>query len=304
MRMILIFPYLYLKVFNELMTSPDVTFSCRGMQMWKEHEGHTALIEVKHSSVSVFSHTQHRVTPIRFVLAELCYILSGRSDVASIASYNKAMAHYADDDGVTMSGSYGLRLRQQLLPLVEKLKKDIFTRQACASIYNEDDGSSLTRTHIPCNVFLQFVCRPPNINLHVISRSSDFATGFSIDSLHWQALLIMVANELNTVLAKPVIPKLIFYTLGSLHVYATDKETIAQWTTEPHGQPYTYVEPYGYDLRLRLGLVEAIQRAKDMFKENLSIEELGEILLLDETSMANVRILHEKFLTHRNKLVR
>jgi len=224
--------------------------------------------------------------------------------VASIASYNKAISHYADDDGVTMSGSYGLRLRNQLLPLVEKLKKDIFTRQACASIYNEDDGSSLTRTHIPCNVFLQFMCRPPILNMHMVSRSSDFATGFSIDSIHWQALLIMVANELNFGRIDHIVPTFIFYTVGSLHVYAADKETIAQWTIEPHGQPYSFIEPHGYDLRIRIGLTEAIQRAKDMFKENLSIEELGHILLLDDMSMANVKILHEKFLNHRNKLVR
>lgn len=302
--MSLTFAQVYLKTFNRLMESPTVTFSCRGMQMWKELIAHTSTISIEKSSIEVFSHRQHRVTPIRFALAELCYILAGRDDVESIASYNRSMAHYSDD-GKRMVGSYGLRLRTQLLPLIKRLTNDIHTRQACAAIYSEDDGMTTTRTHIPCNVFLQFVCRPPNLFLHVISRSSDFATGFSIDTLHWQALLIMMANELTAKLGQPIYPAYMFYTISSLHTYAADIPTIEQWTIDAQTlAPIIIIEPYAYQLRIRLGLSDGVQRAKDMFKEGLSIEQLGDILMLDEDSMYNVKLLHDKFLTHRNKLVR
>jgi len=302
--MSLTFAQAYLKTFNRLMESPTVTFSCRGMQMWKEIVGYSTDVAMIGSSVSVFSHRQHRVTPIRFALAELCYILAGRDDVESIASYNKAMAHYADD-GKQMVGSYGLRLRNQLLPMIERLKCDIHTRQACAAIFNEDDGATTTRTHIPCNVFLQCLCRPPNVYLHVISRSSDFATGFSIDTLHWQALLIMIANELTAFTGQTIYPAYVFYTISSLHMYAADIPVIEQWTIQQEDvRPYTSHEPYGYTIKLHIGLSDGIQRAKDMFKEGLSIAQLGEILMLNEESMYNVKLLHDKFLTHRNKLVR
>lgn len=300
----LTFAHAYLKTLNELMIKPDIAFSCRGLAMWKELTAHTATIEIKDREIEVFSHRWHRVTPIRFTLAELCYILAGRDDVESIASYNKAMVHYSDD-GQRMVGSYGLRLRHQLLPLIDRLTKDIHTRQACAAIYNEDDGVTTTRTHLPCNVFLQFLCRPPHLNLHVVSRSSDFATGFSIDTIHWQALLIMMANELAAKLGQQIYPSYIFYTIGSLHIYKADTDVIQQWTTEmgDGSRPY-HAERYAFHIRMNLGLSEAVDRAKNMFKADLSIEELGEILMLNVDSMYNVKIMHEKFLSHRNKLVR
>lgn len=302
--MSLTFPLVYLKTFETLMTSPDVAFSCRGMKIWKELMAQTSYIHIYASRAAIFSHTTHRVTPIRFVLAELCWILAGRFDVKSIVSYNKAIAHYSDD-GKTIGGSYGLRLAEQLPVLVQRLQADMHTRQACASIFDRTDCLNTNKTHMPCNVFLQFICRPPHLYLHVISRSSDFATGFSIDSIHWQVLLIMMANELSNICGETIVPMDIVYTISSLHIYTVDTPVIEQWTVYEEVVPrFSIIEPYGYDLNMRLGLSEAIQRAKDMFKEDLSVEELGNILMLDEMSMCNVKEMHEKFLTHRNKLVR
>lgn len=295
------FPLTYMKTFDALMQSEDVTFSCRGMKMWKEFVAYQSVIVVRNERIGVFSHRSHRVTPIRFVLAELCWILAGRFDLKSIASYNKAMLHYSDDDE-NIHGSYGLRLDGQLSTIVDRLHADIFTRQACAAIFDRTDCLYTDKTHMPCNVFLQFLYRPSGLCLHVTSRSSDFATGFSIDTIHWQALLIMVANELTSRLGEVIVPSKIYYNLGSLHVYAADRDVMTQWVVYDRAAPA--IETYGYDLTLRLGLTDAIQRAKDYFKEDLSVEELGDILMLDDMSMINVNTMHKIFLAHRNKLVR
>lgn len=268
--------------------------NARGMKMAYEMLGETVQWRVDFRSVSVFSAKGHRVVPMRFILAELCHILAGRNDVESIASYNAVVKKYDDGLGY-MAGAYGYRLRNQLLEMVARLKKDPYTRQACASIWEEADGAPTARVNIPCNVFLQFIYRNKQLVLRVISRSSDFVTGFSIDSLQWQALLILVANELTTL----EIEKLaIQYNIGSLHVYATEEELLAQWAQQPYdASQETFIA-------LTLPLSVAIHRAKTMFKAQLSIVELGNILNLDTISMHNAVKLEELFRQHRNKVQR
>ena len=133
------FAELYKTLFLELMRSArTVGFACRGLSMAKELTHTTFTIEMPgYKKMSVFSNKDHRVVPIRFVLAELCHILAGRDDLESLLSYHAGMAKYSHD-GVTLAGAYGKRLAAQLPRLIGRLEADPYTRQACAAIFNED----------------------------------------------------------------------------------------------------------------------------------------------------------------------
>ena len=272
-----------------------VDFACRGLKMARELAGVNAKMEIDPKGVSICSHRTSRVVPIRFVLAELCYILAGRGDVASIASYNKSMAHYSDD-GTTIGGSYGLRLKYQLPMLIQRLKDDVYTRQACATIYDEMDCLDVTKTHQPCNVFMQFLCRPPFLDLHVTSRSSDFVTGFSIDTLHWQALLIMMANELSFP-HQAVLPTELHYDIGSLHIYEADIAMVEAWKP-------VLDRSYEHFLPLSITLSAAIENCKKFFKEGLSLRQLAAILDIHHDAVLKLEELDELFRQYKNVLVR
>jgi len=290
------FAKLYYELTGEMQAMPSVNFKCRGLQMAKEMVGNAFVIDVSHG-IEVFSHPTHRVIPIRFVLAELCYILAGRGDVASIASYNKSMGHYADD-GVTMTGSYGLRLAGQLEVLVDRLCKDIYTRQACAAIFSREDCLETKRTHLPCNTFIQFLCRPPYLDLYVTSRSSDFVTGFSIDTLHWQALLILMANELRG-LGFNVHPHRLYYNVASLHIYEADVSMVNMWDVLVRPQvPAQYIIP------LDISLMEAIVRCKNWFAKEMTTMQLADILKVSDKGKHDVQVLDEMFAQYKNKLTR
>lgn len=269
-----------------------VDINCRGMRMAYEISPADIGFNVG-KGVSVFSCAGHRVVPIRFILAEYLYILAGRGDIGSIASYNRSMTHFSDD-GVNNEGSYGLRLRDQLPKLIEKIHKDISTRQACASIYWSKDTID-GKTHIPCNVFLQVLIRDAEVNLHVISRSSDFVTGFSIDAIHWQMLLWAITNQLKFDGLQVEVGYL-YYTLSSLHVYETEREMVDNW-------PIAVFREYNHFLRPCFGLFETIDNAKKHFTEGLTTSDMASLVgLLHQTS--KITELDGLFREHKNKVKR
>lgn len=292
------FAQLYQCVASQMIHDPNIRidFSCRKLAMAREMPLKTT-ITMDPKGVSVFSLPGHRVVPIRFMLAELCWILAGKGDLESIASYNKAMVHFSDD-GETVTGSYGLRLKWQLPVVIERLMEDIYTRQACAAIFIEDDCLKQRRPNMPCNVFLQYLCRPPLLDLHVTSRSSDFVTGFSIDTFHWQALLIMMANELIDV-HETILPNVLHYTIASLHVYAQDMAMMDGWIT-----PNVSVPTFEHFIPMRGKLHSVMHNAKRYFTKDLSIAALMDILHIDESNLSKLCKLDEMFKTYRNHVVR
>lgn len=281
----------YMSLTRDLIKSPT-NIQCRGLKVTQELSPVHVSMDTSHG-VSVFSHYTHRVVPIRFVLAEFLYIMAGRGDIASIASYNKSMMHFSDD-GVTNGGSYGLRLRDQLPRLIERIVKDPSTRQACAAIYWSQDTID-GKVHIPCNVFLQVLIRDGKVNLYVTSRSSDFVTGFSIDAIHWQMLLWSISSELQ-LQGLNVDPGNFYYSLNSLHIYETEKDMVFGWYISP------YIE-YGHFLRPYFGLFELIDNAKKNFSEGLTVTELAALAGLVHQS-SKITELDGLFREHKNLVKR
>lgn len=286
------FADMYKLMFQDLMMGVrSVGFACRGLKMAKETTHVHLPIEMPgYKKISVFSYRGHRVVPIRFVLAELCHILAGRNDLESLLSYNSGMGRYSHD-GETLAGAYGKRLELQLPRLIARLKDDPYTRQACAAIFIGDDCVTTTRTSVPCNVYLQFLQRDNKLNLHVMSRSSDFVTGFSIDTIHWQALLVMMGNEFPEWQVGAL-----YYTIGSLHIYEDDVPIIEQWKLSD----YTY-ERF---LRFTKPLSAVIKQCQLGFTGGLQVRDLAALLGMPDDSTEVALELEQVFLYHRNKLKR
>jgi hypothetical protein len=132
----------------------------------------------------------------------------------------------------------------------------------------------------------------------MISRSSDFVTGFSIDTIHWQAMLIMMANELK-MHGIDVIPNILHYNIASLHVYEVDVPLIDQWDYwKMHTTPFEHFMP------MSITLSEAIASAKKHFAANLSLTQLMDILNLGTSQLPEMIKLDNMFRLHKNKVVR
>ena len=264
----------------------------RGSKMGREIVGTHIDIPMSLAGVCFFSHQTHRVIPIRFLLAEMCAMLAGTNDIATMETYNKGIRKYSND-GETLGASYGQKLDGQLQAVIERLRRDPYSRQACCTILRKEEAIDVSLTHIPCNVFLQFLIRDNEMTMIVTSRSSDFVTGFSIDTVHWQFLLKYIANELK------VKPKNIMYNIGSLHVYQKDLAVLRSWdVTKKYGESYSHF------INTAASFTDVSVNCKVKFTGNMSVQELGELLALDDHSIAVCRYNDEMFRLYRNRLER
>ena len=187
--------------------------------------------------VSVYSSPISRATPIRFCLAEFLWIISGSDELAMINRFNGRMSMFSDDKA-KLYGAYGLRLGDQIHHAIEKIRSDKYSRQAYCDIHRADDIAAKSKD-IPCNTALQFIVRNDRLYMTVISRSSDFVTGMSIDAVHWQILYHCVLNSIRKY--HPLITwGTITYQLTSLHVYRNDLDAISTWVTDERLHNYDH----------------------------------------------------------------
>ncbi len=168
----------------------------------------------------------------RFMVAEFLWIMSGRDDVETLAAYNSEMRKFSDD-GKTLSGAYGPRLRgremygirqDQLVWCVNKLKEDPDSRQAVATIWQPCPPPD---PDIPCTLSLQFLLRDNKLHCVATMRSSDAWLGLPYDFFTFSMIANCLAGELGAQ------PGSLTMQLGSSHLYerhwAKATELIARW---------------------------------------------------------------------------
>ena len=157
----------------------------------------------------------------RFMVAEFIWMMSGKCNLDQIEFYNKKMRDFSDD-GISLHGAYGPRLRHwslqhgdvdQLETCLQRLKDDIYTRQAVVVIIDPAIDFTVKTKDIPCNNYLQFLYRDNRLHLMCYVRSNDLLLGFPYDIWHWTMLQEMYASILNVELGN------YHHMVGSLHIY-------------------------------------------------------------------------------------
>lgn len=144
-----------------------------------------------------------------FAFAEVGWIAAGRNDLEYLLPFNKAMAKFSDD-GETLSGAYGPRIKDQLEYVIYKLKKDPDTRQAVMSIWKPSPGES---KDIPCTIMMHFLIRGGKLHLTTYMRSNDIWLGFPYDIFTFTSILRQTAFTLN------VSAGTYTHIVGSMHIY-------------------------------------------------------------------------------------
>lgn len=107
-------------------------------------------------------------------LSEALWILAGRDDLAAILPYNQQAKEYSDD-GETLYGAYGVRLKDQIAPAIERLKNEETDRRVVLAIWKAQDLSVASKDP-PCNDMVMFKLRGGKLHMTVVNRSND---------LHW-----------------------------------------------------------------------------------------------------------------------
>lgn len=158
-------------------------------------------------------------------MSEGLWILSGRSDVKSLLPYNRNIIEFSDD-GNHLYGAYGLRMYEQIDPLIERLKKDPSDRRAVLQIWTQGtyDFNDLTTDSKdpPCNNLVYFKLRQGELHMTVINRSNDIHWGlYAVNLPTFQMLQQYIAARLGVGVGSQT------HFSNSLHYYTDDKRATA-----------------------------------------------------------------------------
>lgn len=287
------FADIYNALISELPLHPT-NISCRGMNICYELVN-VELRSLYNQKVYIFSNYNSRCVPVRFILAEFLWILSASNLLYDIARFNSRMEQYSDDR-LVLNGAYGHRLQQQLEGAIERLLEDKHTRQAYCDIHHPKDAFTKSKD-IPCNTALQFIIRDDKLNLRVISRSSDFVTGMSIDMVHWQILLQLILTTLRKKYTTLLVGEIVYH-IGSLHVYDVDKHLMANWHTD------LCHEQYAHDFHIRDGFFELRERTLRTFKDVELLSDIAKLYNFSVWETDRLLDINKDFVRQKNRPVR
>lgn len=170
-----------------------------------------------------------RNLPMRYMIGELLWYLSGNPSLKAIQLYTNAWDRMSDD-GETVNSNYGHRIQHALcevsgdtfdqLKMVEQLlKKDPNSRQAVIHIKQARNLMSYPTNDVNCTVCLQFFIRNEKLYMTTYMRSNDLWMGFPNDIFQFTAMQIYLAMKLGYQLGSYT------HIAGSLHLYDRDYQT-------------------------------------------------------------------------------
>jgi thymidylate synthase len=218
-----------------------------------------ATIQFKKPWECLVAHAGRHLNPF-FLMAEVLWMMSGRSDAYFITHYNKNLLQSLDGaeapngnvDALQFHGAYGERLRRygtsrrfaahgrecvdQVQKIVDKLRADPDTRQAVLAIWNPVYDWFDSRDY-PCNNLVYFKIRDGALHMTVTNRSNDLNWGlFSTNVVQFGMLMGLVHACLDDGVLRAG-----SYThqTDSLHVY--DSHSYAHLAYRPEFPLYDHV---------------------------------------------------------------
>lgn len=179
-----------------------------------------------------------RKLPMRYMIGELLWYLSGEPSLGAIQLYTHAWDRMSDD-GILVNSNYGHRIQcafdettgecfDQLKMVEEMLERDPASRQAVIHIKQPRDLVTNPSKDVNCTVCLQFFIRDGKLYMTTYMRSNDLWMGFPNDVFQFTAMQIYLAMKLGVQLGS--------YThhAASLHLYQRDYERALKNIEDEH----------------------------------------------------------------------
>jgi len=133
--------------------------------------------------------------------AEWQWYLSGDKSIFKLGDiYGKIppiWSRMADLQG-NVNSNYGYQWQRndQIGYIIDKLKRDMFTRHACISIYDGKEHDKFA-TDTPCTYAIQFTIVHGRLDMCVTMRSNDLWYGFCNDQYQFSKLQEMISKRLK-----------------------------------------------------------------------------------------------------------
>lgn len=155
-----------------------------------------------------------------FMPGEAYWIISGDDRVKTIERYSKSIAKFSDD-GQKFFGSYGIKIREQINYVVDKLAHDLDSRQAVINIWRESPEKT---NDVPCTISAQWIVRNNTLCCIDTMRSSDIWLGWPYDIFNFSMVSAFIALKLREEYGIKLDLGWIALNAGSQHLYKNNFE--------------------------------------------------------------------------------
>ncbi|NCD07093.1 MAG: thymidylate synthase [Spirochaetia bacterium] len=158
-----------------------------------------------------------------FAFTEASWILEGLNSVEPLQHYIKTYDQFSDD-GSTLNGAYGYRLKSyfhinQIKEAIDLLKKDAHSRRVVLTMYSPDDLQKDSKD-IPCNTTIYLKIKNNKLDMTILNRSNDLYLGVPYNVFVFFILQCYIASQLKCELGIQT-----HYT-DSLHLYERDFDKV------------------------------------------------------------------------------
>jgi hypothetical protein len=156
----------------------------------------------------------------------LAFALSARNDLDSLRYYRPGAAEFSDD-GWTLSGAFGCRLRglggnaDQISAILARLSADPSSRRTYAAIIGPGDNLELSREY-PCAAGIQFFLRDDKLTMLTIMRAQQAFTVLPYDGFLFMTMQLLFAARMGI----PVGPYVHFS--GTFHIYEAEEAAVLE----------------------------------------------------------------------------
>lgn len=180
-----------------------------------------------------------RKLPMRYMVGELLWYLSGVDKLDAIRLYTSAWDRMSDD-GEHVNSNYGDRIQHaidevtgerfdQLRMVEEMLTEHPESRQAVIHIKQPRNLQENPSKDVNCTVCLQFFIREGKLYMTTYMRSNDLWMGFPNDVFQFTAIQVYLAMRLGVKLGNYT------HIAGSLHLYERDYQSALKNMEETNG---------------------------------------------------------------------
>lgn len=135
-----------------------------------------------------------------FAIVEAAWIVSGRNDVKPLKQFIGSYDRFSDD-GQTLHGAYGYRLRHhfkrdQIEAAIDELTSSPASRRVVMTLYAPDD-LGLNSKDIPCNTQVTLRLVRGRLEMTVSNRSNDLWLGVPYNWFVFRVLQHLIADRLG-----------------------------------------------------------------------------------------------------------
>ncbi len=135
-----------------------------------------------------------------FAFAEFSWILEGSNKLKPLEYFISTYSRFSDD-GKTLNGAYGFRLRKffhfdQINKAIEILKNDSNSRRVVLTMFSPHD-LTINSKDIPCNTTIYLKIRNKKFDITILNRSNDLYLGVPYNVFVFYLLQVYIAKSIN-----------------------------------------------------------------------------------------------------------